>query len=73
MEVIDNVSGRYAQTFSINGMKGLCYISANADKPQLDVSIYLLDTNDIKCLRNIVMQLRRMFYLDADMNVIQQY
>ncbi|MBA6222761.1 hypothetical protein H4J51_02045 [Colwellia sp. MB02u-18] len=51
----------------------MCYISANADKPQLDVSIYLLDTNDIKCLHNIVMQLRHMFDLDADMNVIQQY
>ncbi|MBA6295920.1 hypothetical protein [Colwellia sp. MB02u-9] len=37
------------------------------------MSIYLLDTNDIKCLHNIVMQLPRMFDLDTDMNVIQQY
>jgi len=72
MEVIDDVSGRYGRTFSINGVKGLFYISANADKPQLDVSIYLVDANDIKFLHNIVMHLRRMFDLDADMHVIQQ-
>ncbi|HBF47057.1 MAG TPA: alcohol dehydrogenase, partial [Shewanella frigidimarina] len=72
MEVIDDISGRYGRTFSFNGVEGVFYISPNADKPQLDVSIYLADANDIKSLHYITLQLRRMFDLDADMEVIQQ-
>jgi AraC family transcriptional regulator of adaptative response / DNA-3-methyladenine glycosylase II len=72
MEVIDDISGRYGRTFSFNGVEGFFYISLNADKPQLDVSIYLADANDIKSLHYITLQLRRMFDLDADMAIIQQ-
>jgi AraC family transcriptional regulator of adaptative response / DNA-3-methyladenine glycosylase II len=72
MEVIDDISDRYGRTFSFDGVEGFFYISSNADKPQLDVSIYLTDANDIKFLHHIVLQLRRMFDLDADMDIIQQ-
>ncbi|NCO72916.1 MULTISPECIES: AlkA N-terminal domain-containing protein [Shewanella] len=72
MEVIDDELGRYGRTFSFDGVDGFFYVSPNIDKPQLDVSIYLLDANDIKSLHHIVLQLRRMFDLDADMVVIRQ-
>tara|TARA_R110000851_G_scaffold307407_2_gene465937 strand:- start:42090 stop:43625 length:1536 start_codon:yes stop_codon:yes gene_type:complete len=72
MEVIDDITGRYGRTFSFDGVEGFFYISPHKDKPQLDVSIYLVDANDIKFLHDIVLQLRRMFDLNADMDIIQQ-
>ncbi|WP_315903003.1 bifunctional transcriptional activator/DNA repair enzyme AdaA [Shewanella phaeophyticola] len=70
MEVISDDS--YMRSFAFDGINGVFAAKHNHKKPQLDVSIYFVNAQDIKHLHNVVIKIRAMFDLDADMQVIEQ-
>ncbi|MGI2170748.1 DNA-3-methyladenine glycosylase 2 family protein [Shewanella sp. MF05960] len=71
MEAIDG-NGGYARSFSFFGVNGVFSVSPNAQKSQLDVSIYFVNVDDVKHLHKIVTKIRSIFDLDADMQVIEK-
>ncbi|GGB47776.1 helix-turn-helix domain-containing protein [Shewanella inventionis] len=70
MEVISDDG--YMRSFAFDGINGVFAAKHNHKKPQLDVSIYFVNAQDIKHLHNVVKKIRAMFDLDADMQVIEQ-
>ncbi|MGX9462203.1 DNA-3-methyladenine glycosylase 2 family protein [Shewanella sp. A14] len=71
MEMIDE-QGSYARSFSFFGVTGAFSARSNAKKAQLDVSIYFVNAEDVKHLHKIVIKIRSIFDLDADVQVIEQ-
>jgi AraC family transcriptional regulator of adaptative response / DNA-3-methyladenine glycosylase II len=67
-----NDDGSYCRSFCFSGISGVFSIKPHSHKPQFEVKIYLLNPDDIKQLHSIVLKLRAMFDLDADMQVIEQ-
>ncbi|WP_282111164.1 DNA-3-methyladenine glycosylase 2 family protein [Shewanella algicola] len=70
MEVINDDG--YMRSFSFNGINGVFAAKHHHNKPQLDVSIYFVNALDIKRLHKVVLKVRALFDLDADMQVIEQ-
>jgi len=59
----------YRRTININGDKGWFEVTSLPDKPALKLTVQL---NNYRYLNQVILRVRRMFDLDADMQVIQQ-
>lgn len=71
MEAVSD-DGGYCRSFCFDGIRGVFAVIPHSHKPLLEVNIDLLHAHDIKHLYAIVLKLRSMFDLDADMQVIEQ-
>ncbi|ABV37511.1 transcriptional regulator, AraC family [Shewanella sediminis HAW-EB3] len=69
MEWLNDLS--YGRTFQLGSAKGFFEAVHHPEKNRFKVTIHLSDTQDIVQLKDIVMQIRRLLDLDADMNKIQ--
>jgi AraC family transcriptional regulator of adaptative response / DNA-3-methyladenine glycosylase II len=69
MEVLDEDQG-YSRSFCFDGVKGVFSVRLHGLKAQFDTRIQLLDAKDVKHLHKVVLTVRRLLDLDADMNTI---
>jgi AraC family transcriptional regulator, regulatory protein of adaptative response / DNA-3-methyladenine glycosylase II len=71
MEILDEDQS-YSRSFCFDGVKGVFRVRLNKTKSQFDAKIFLLNSQDINQLHQVVLRIRRLLDLDTDMATIAQ-